>query len=68
VKMAEKLLQHKHCRFCQKAILPDSTFCDDKCEGQHKDMMRKKRNQLLLLMAFAIIMMLVTLVPVYFSP
>jgi predicted nucleic acid-binding Zn ribbon protein len=66
--MAEKLLQHKHCRNCHKAILPELTFCDEKCEGQHREMMRKKRNQLLLLMAFAIILMLVTVIPVYFSP
>ena len=58
--MSEKLLQHKHCRFCDKAILPDLTFCGDECQTKHREMMRKKRNQLLLLMAFAIGMMLVT--------
>ena len=66
--MAEKLLQHKHCRQCSKAILPDQLFCDESCETQHREIMRKKRNQLLMLMAFAIIMMLITLVPVYMSP
>lgn len=63
--MAEKLLQHKHCRLCSKAILPDLTFCDDDCRNQHREMMRKKRNQLLLLMAFAIGMMLMTLMLPY---
>ena len=65
--MAEKLLQHKHCRHCQKAILPDDVFCDEECERTHSEMMRKKRNQLLLLMAFAIGMMLFTLLPAFVS-
>jgi len=61
--MAEKLLQHKHCRNCGKATLPDQIFCDDDCRSQHQDMMKKKRNQLLMLMAFAVGMMLLTMVP-----
>jgi len=61
--MSEKLLQHKHCRFCDKAILPDLEFCGDDCQVKHREMMRKKRNQLLMLMAFAIGMMLFTLIP-----
>jgi predicted nucleic acid-binding Zn ribbon protein len=63
--MAEKLLQHKHCRFCSKAILPDQDFCDEDCTNQHREMLRKKRNQLLMLMAFAIGMMLMTLLLPY---
>ena len=61
--MAEKLLQHKHCRQCSKAILLDQVFCDDDCRSQHQSMMKKKRNQLLMLMAFAVGMMLLTMVP-----
>ena len=61
--MAEKLLQHKHCRNCGKAILPDQVFCNDDCLSQHQGMMKKKRNQLLILMAFAVGMMLMTLMP-----
>ncbi len=63
--MAEKLLQHKHCRLCSKAILPDLDFCDEECRNQHREMLRKKRNQLLMLMAFAIGMMLMTLLLPY---
>ncbi len=65
--MAEKLLQHRHCRSCNKAILPDLDFCNDDCMSQHKERMRKKRNQLLLLFAFAVGMMLLTLIPALFS-
>ena len=61
--MAEKLLQHKHCRSCSKAILPDQMFCNDDCRSLHQGMMKKKRNQLLMLMAFAIGMMFLTLFP-----
>ncbi len=59
--MAEKLLQHKHCRNCGKAIQTDVTFCGEDCQSQHREMIRKKRNQLYLIMAAAVIMMILAL-------
>ena len=59
--MAEKLLQHKHCRNCGKAIHTDETFCGEDCQVQHREMIRKKRNQLYLIMAAAVIMMILAL-------
>jgi predicted nucleic acid-binding Zn ribbon protein len=59
--MPEKLLQHKHCRFCEKAIPLKDEFCGEECRVQHQAMMRKKRNQLYILMAVAMGLMLFTL-------
>ena len=55
--MAEKLLQHKHCRNCGKAIPADEIFCDTVCKGQHTEMMKKKKNQMMIMMFFAVAMM-----------
>jgi predicted nucleic acid-binding Zn ribbon protein len=59
--MSEKLLQHKHCRYCEKAITLKEDYCSQDCRLQHQMMMKKKRNQLYILMAIAMGIMLVTL-------
>lgn len=59
--MSEKLLQHKHCRYCEKAISIKDVYCSKDCQLQHQMMMKKKRNQLYILMAIAMGIMLTTL-------
>ena len=59
--MVERVAQHKHCRTCRKAVPPDKDFCDDACEGQYKAGLRKKRNQYLLLMIFAVGVMIMAI-------
>jgi len=59
--MTEKLLQHRHCRFCERAINLKDEFCSEACRTQHQAFVRKKRNQLYILMAVAMGLMLVTL-------
>ncbi len=59
--MGDKLLQHKHCRNCGKAVNIDKDYCNDRCKDQHHDMLKKKRNQLYILMALAMGLMFVTL-------
>ncbi|MCK5548434.1 MAG: DUF2116 family Zn-ribbon domain-containing protein [Thermoplasmata archaeon] len=57
--MAEKLLQHKHCTYCGRAVKPDDEFCSSKCKGSHKEMMRKKRRQLLTLYIGSIVVVVI---------
>jgi predicted nucleic acid-binding Zn ribbon protein len=59
--MAEKLLQHKHCRNCGKAVLPENEFCDEACNSKFVAVLKKKRMQLLMLFMFAMAMMMVAL-------
>ena len=59
--MAERLLQHKHCRNCGKAIPADDTFCSDTCNVEHRELMRKKKNQLLIMMFIAMAIMVFTM-------
>lgn len=59
--MTDKLLQHKHCRYCERAINLKDEYCSEECRTQHQSYLKKKRNQLYILMAMAIGLMLVTL-------
>jgi len=59
--MSDKLLQHKHCRYCEKAITIKEIYCSEDCKHQHHTMLRKKRNQLYILMAIAMGIMLATM-------
>jgi predicted nucleic acid-binding Zn ribbon protein len=59
--MSEKLLQHKHCRNCERAISLKDDYCGQKCKDEHHNMLKKKRNQLYILMAVAMGLMLMTL-------
>lgn len=61
--MAEKLVQHKHCKNCGKAVLADRKFCGDRCNDQYVTMMKKKRNQYYLL--FGILMAVLILSTLY---
>jgi predicted nucleic acid-binding Zn ribbon protein len=58
--MGEKLLQHRHCRNCGKAVNVDDDYCNDKCKEEHHVMLKKKRNQLYLMMVLAVGLMAVT--------
>ncbi len=41
--MTEKILQHKHCSICGKAIPVDETFCSDECKEKWGAMMKKRK-------------------------
>lgn len=41
--MTEKILQHKHCRICGKAIPVDETFCSDECREKWNAMVKKRK-------------------------
>ena len=58
--MGEKLLQHKHCRNCGKAVNVDDKYCNDNCQEEHYALLKRKRNQLYILMILAIGLMAVT--------
>jgi len=47
--VTEKLLQHRHCKECGKAILLDKRYCSEECEKKHGDLIQKRKKQLLLL-------------------
>lgn len=59
--MVEKLVQHKHCRECGRAIPSKELYCSEECESSHKTTLRKKKNQLLLLYVVSVVILLMVL-------
>ncbi|MFQ6106912.1 MAG: DUF2116 family Zn-ribbon domain-containing protein [Thermoplasmata archaeon] len=59
--MVERLVQHRHCRECGRAISASDVFCSKDCENEHRRRLRKKKNQLLLLYLGSIIVVIVVL-------
>ncbi|MEW5936895.1 MAG: DUF2116 family Zn-ribbon domain-containing protein [Candidatus Thermoplasmatota archaeon] len=51
--MAEKLMQHKHCKWCGRAVQVEARFCGKECEDSYYKDQRKKLNQYLILLIVA---------------
>lgn len=47
--MPEKLLQHKHCRQCGRAISADDKYCDQSCKDAYNKDQRGKLTQYIIL-------------------
>lgn len=56
-----KVLPHKHCVVCGKAVEPDKSYCSDKCEDQLKKDQKRQRMFFLMLFGILIIMILFSL-------
>lgn len=41
--MVEKILQHKHCKICEKAILPEEELCSDECKNRWNVILKKRK-------------------------
>jgi predicted nucleic acid-binding Zn ribbon protein len=61
VKMVEKLLQHRHCIVCGKAVPSEEELCSDKCSTERDSITKKKRGYVYLMYG-AIIVMIIFLV------
>ncbi|MEE9152381.1 MAG: DUF2116 family Zn-ribbon domain-containing protein [Thermoplasmata archaeon] len=49
--MAEKLVQHRHCQMCLKAIPLGEEYCNDECKENWKQLIKanKKKNLIMIL-------------------
>lgn len=54
--MAERLVQHKHCPICGKAMSADRKTCSDECEVRHEAVMREKKRTMYMYYAVALLM------------
>jgi predicted nucleic acid-binding Zn ribbon protein len=57
--MAERLVQHKHCPVCGKAMSVDKETCSDVCAGQREAQLKEKRRTLYLFYFSIIILAIV---------
>ncbi len=60
--MPQKLLQHKHCITCDKAIPVTEEFCSEECKTSHRLILTRKKRQLLLLWIGAMAVLLIAVV------
>lgn len=58
--MAEKLVQHRHCKVCGKAVAPSDQTCSEECATAWKAQQRSKK-QTLYLFYVSIVVLLVVL-------
>ena len=49
----ERIVQHKHCIHCGRAIPTDKQYCSDKCEADYSSIV--KRKNLMLIINYAMI-------------
>jgi len=47
-----KIIPHKHCTTCGKSIVPEETFCSDKCKKQYDDAQKRQK---LIFIAFIVL-------------
>jgi len=62
--MVERIPQHRHCNFCDKAIPFDKQYCDEKCEEQYVSVRKAKKKQL---QVFYIVMVVIFIFAVIVS-
>lgn len=44
-----KLLQHRHCQVCSKAIPMSEEFCSEECKVEFEAMVKKRKNYIYLI-------------------
>jgi predicted nucleic acid-binding Zn ribbon protein len=62
--MAEKLVQHRHCQSCLKAIPIGEEFCNEECKGKWDDLIKANKKKfwvsimwMVVVVVFAMLMM-----------
>jgi predicted nucleic acid-binding Zn ribbon protein len=62
--MAEKMVQHRHCRVCEKAIPSGEEYCNEECESKWNQMIKANKKKfwitilwMVLFVVFAMILM-----------
>ncbi|MEM0079644.1 MAG: DUF2116 family Zn-ribbon domain-containing protein [Nitrososphaerota archaeon] len=54
-----KIVDHRHCKICARAIPPDEEFCSEKCKQVFEDYRRReKRSRYLFFIIYGVLMML----------
>ncbi len=56
---AGKLLQHRHCQICNKAIPLSEELCSEECTEEYNQLIRKRKNTLYLFYGMIIVFMFI---------
>jgi len=57
--MAERIVQHKHCPVCSKAMAASRTTCSVECQASHEVTQRSKKRTLYLFYAAMVVLAIV---------
>ncbi len=56
-----KLLQHRHCQVCSKAIPITEEFCSEECKTEFEAMIKKRKSYIYIIYATMILIIVVML-------
>ncbi|MCJ2520719.1 MAG: DUF2116 family Zn-ribbon domain-containing protein [Candidatus Thermoplasmatota archaeon] len=59
--MPQRLLQHKHCVTCGKAVPLTEEFCSEECDSSHSQVLGRKKRQLMFLWIGAIVVLIIAM-------
>jgi len=59
--MTEKILQHKHCSICGKAVPVDETFCSDECKEKWAAMVKKRKTMMYIMYGMIVVFIVLML-------
>lgn len=57
--LAERLVQHKHCKMCGVAIQPDEMVCSDACKARWEAQQRSRKQTMWLMYASIAVLFIV---------
>ncbi len=62
-----KLLQHKHCQVCSKAIPLSEEFCSEECKVEFEALVKKRRMYIYIMYGMIIIIIVVMFLSMFSS-
>jgi predicted nucleic acid-binding Zn ribbon protein len=60
-----KLLQHKHCQVCSKAIPLSEEFCSEECKVEFEALVKKRRMYIYIMYGMIILIIVVMLLSMF---
>jgi predicted nucleic acid-binding Zn ribbon protein len=63
-----KLLQHRHCQVCSKAIPISEEYCSDECKVEFEALMKKRKNYIYIIYATMILIIVVMFLSYFIKP
>ena len=54
-----KLLQHRHCQVCSKAIPMSEEYCSEECKTEFEAMVKKRKSYVYIIYALMIFMLVI---------
>jgi predicted nucleic acid-binding Zn ribbon protein len=60
--MTERLVQHRHCKACGKAVAPDDETCSDECKAKWEAQKKSRKNTMwLFYLSIAVLLVVLAL-------